>query len=122
MLAFTRTQLLSSAVVGAVALVVGASSASARSDEPLEYLGPVGPHQPILMSVGNKRIIAFYEPGDRHCNVYVVANDRSDDSGASAEQVRVSLTPHQIVHVDTTQNKSLSLQCGENAATLGVVR
>ena len=120
MLAFSRIRLLSSAMAGALALVVGASSA--RSGERLEYLGPVGPHQPILMSVGNKHIIAFYEPGDHSCNVYVVSNDRSDDSGASAEQIRVSLTPRQIVHIDTTQNESLNLQCGDNAGTLAAVR
>ena len=34
----------------------------ARADELVQYLGPVGAHEPILTTFGNKRVIAFYEP------------------------------------------------------------
>ena len=116
MLSFTRIQLLSFAAVGAL-VVLTAASASARSDERPVRLGPVGPNEPIITTVGNKNIIAFYVPGDGHCNIRVVMNDRTDASGDSAMQVRVNLNPRQSIHVDAADNDTLSLKCGENAAT-----
>jgi hypothetical protein len=50
-----------------------------------------------------------------------VLNDRTDTSGASAAQVRISLNPRQIAHIDTPQSESLNLQCGDNVASLAVV-
>ena len=38
-----------------------------------------------------------------------------------AVRIRVSLEPGQIVHIDTTDNKSLNLQCGSDAENLSVV-
>jgi hypothetical protein len=121
MLAFTRIQLLSFAAAGVFAVLTVATAAT-RSDYPWVRLGPVGPSDPILTTVGNKHIIAFYEPGDGYCNIYVVANDRNDVSGASAEQVRVGLAPGQMAHIDTAQNESLNLQCGDDAESLAVAK
>jgi len=120
MLAFNRIQLLSFAAAGALALVA-ASALPARSDERPVRLGPVGPEEPILTTVGNKNVIAFYVPDNDYCDIYVVLNDRTDTSGASAAQVRISLNPRQIAHIDTPQNESLNLQCGDNVASLAVV-
>ena len=36
-----------------------AVSTPARADELVQHLGPVGPHEPILATFGNKRVIAF---------------------------------------------------------------
>jgi hypothetical protein len=47
--------------------------------------------------------------------------DRSDDSGDSAARVRVSLNPHQMVHIDSAESKSINLQCGDYAETLALV-
>ena len=47
-------------VAGAfVALTAVKFSIPARAGELLENLGPVGPHEPILTTFGNKRVIAF---------------------------------------------------------------
>ena len=40
---------------------------SARAEELPQNLGPVGAHEPILTTVGNKRVLAFFEPGNGHC-------------------------------------------------------
>ena len=49
--------------------------------------------------------------------------DKTDaDTGmTTAARFRVSLNPHQIVHIDSTDNKSINLQCGDRAETLGLI-
>ena len=79
------------AALSALALTVSGSPGYA--DDFAENLGPVGPNEPILTTVGSKRIIAFYVPGNGHCGINVVVWDRSDASGNSAARVRVSLNP-----------------------------
>src|SRR5262245_28997995 len=95
----------------------------ARADELVQHLGPVGAHEPILTAFGNKRVIAFYEPDDGRCAVNAVVYDKTDaDTGmTTAARVRVSLNPRQIVHIDSTDNKSINLQCGDRAEMLGLV-
>ena len=95
----------------------------ARADELVQHLGPVGPHEPILTTFGNKRVIAFYEPDNGHCAVNAVVYDKTDaDTGmTTAARVRVSLNPRQIVHIDSTDNKSINLQCSDRAEMLALV-
>jgi hypothetical protein len=107
------------AAVGALALT--AASSPGYADEFAQHLGPVGPNEPILTTVGSKRVIAFYVPGNGHCGINVVVWDRRDESGDSAARVRVSLNPRQTVHIDSSENKSINLQCGEYAETLTLV-
>jgi len=118
MLPLTRIQFLSFAAAGA--LVALTASTPVRADELAQSLGPVGPYEAILTTVGNKRVLAFYEPDNGHCAVNVVVWDKTDaDTGrTSAARVRVSLNPRQIVHIDSTDNKSINLQCGDDAYTL----
>ena len=107
------------AAVGALALTVASSPGYA--DELAQNLGPVGPNEPILTTVGSKRVIAFYVPGNGHCGINVVVWDLADINGDSAARVRVSLNPRQMVHIDSAENKSINLQCGESAETLALV-
>ena len=115
----SRIQLLKFAA--AVVVVLCTLGTPARGDELAQNLGPVGPHEPILTSVGSKRVIAFYEPGGGHCSINVVVWDRADESGDSAARVRVSLNPRQTVHIDSAESKSINLQCGDYAETLALV-
>jgi hypothetical protein len=115
----TRSRFLGFAAAGALALSV--ASIPARADELAQNLGPVGPNEPILTTVGSKRVIAFYVPGGGHCSINVVVWDRTDASGDSAARVRVSLNPRQMVHIDSADNKSINLQCGDFAETLALV-
>ena len=115
----TRSRFMGIAAAGALALSL--ASLPAHSDELAQNLGPVGPNEPILTTVGSKRVIAFYVPGNGHCGINVVVWDRSDATGDSAARVRVSLSPRQMVHIDSAENKSINLQCGESAETLALV-
>jgi hypothetical protein len=122
MYTLTRGWFLGFAAVGAF-VALTAASLPARAEEPAQNLGPVGPHDPILTTFGNKRVIAFYEPDNGHCGLNAVVYDKTDaDTGmTSAARVRVSLNPRQMVHIDSTDNKSINLQCGDYADTLALV-
>ena len=116
---YTLTHFLSFAAAGALALTV--ASIPTRADELAQNLGPVGVHEPILTTVGGKRVIAFYEPGGGNCDLHVVVWNRDDESGGSAARVRVSLNARQMAHIDSADNESLDLQCGDYAETLKIV-
>jgi hypothetical protein len=116
----TRSRFFGFAAAGAF-VALTAAGLPARADELAQNLGPVGPHEPILTTVGNKRVIAFYVPGGGHCAINVVVWDNTDADGNSAARVRVSLNPRQMVHIDTAENKSINLQCGDYAETLALV-
>jgi hypothetical protein len=119
---FPLTRNLSLAVAGAL-IALTAVGPPARADELTQNQGPVGPHEPILTTVGNKRVIAFYEPDNGHCALNAVVYDKTDaDTGmTTAARFRVSLNPREVVHIDSTDNESLDLQCGHNAESLAIV-
>lgn len=105
---------------GVIAALCG-PSLSARADDLVQNLGPVGPHEPILTEVGDKRLIAFYEPESGKCGMHVIIWQTADVVGGSGTRVRVTLDPRQMVQIDTPDNKSVKLQCGSHAETLALV-
>lgn len=107
------------AVIGALAAFTSLS-VPAVADE-LTNLGPVGPHQPILASVGRERVIAFYLPGNNQCAVHAVIWDKSSGSEAVPARIRISLEPGQIMHIDSVEGDSLNLRCEGNADRLALV-
>ena len=66
-----------------------AVSTPSRADELIQHLGPVGPHEPILATIGNKRVIAFYEPDNGHCAVNAVVYDKTDADTGTTTSARV---------------------------------
>ena len=119
---FTLNKLSTLAAVCTL-VVLGGYGLSVRADELAQNLGPVGPHEPILTTFGNKRVIAFYEPDNGRCFVNAVVWDRTDvDTGmTTAARVRVMLSPREIVHIDSTDNKTISLECGDYGDALKLV-
>jgi hypothetical protein len=108
------------AAAGALVALTAAST-PARADELIQNLGPVGPHEPIITMVGNKRVIAFYVPGDGRCNVQAVTWNGDDTDANTAAGFKVSLTPGQTTSIDSAENKSLTLRCGDLAEALAAV-
>jgi hypothetical protein len=94
---------------------------SARAEELPQNLGPVGAHEPILTTVGNKRVLAFFEPGNGHCALQAVIWNTADVNADTTARIRSDLNPRQMVSIDTPDNKSLKLQCGDNADRLAIV-
>src|SRR5262245_32001923 len=125
MFPLSRIQFSNLAAMGSL-LVLSILGTPARADELVQNLGPVGPNEAILTEVGSERVIAFYEPGNGRCAVHVVVYDKTDayTGMTTAARVRVSLNPHEIIHIDSTDNgslKSLNLQCGKNAEKLAII-
>jgi hypothetical protein len=119
---FTINKRSTLAAVGML-VVLGGYGLPAHADELAQNLGPVGPQEPILTSFGTKRVIAFYEPENGSCFVSAVVWDKTDvDTGAvTAARVRVTLNPREIVHLDSPDNKTIALQCGDYADTMNLV-
>ncbi len=120
----SRIQLLKFAAAGVV--VVCTLGTPALADELVQNLGPVGPHEAILTEVGSERVIAFYEPDNGRCAVHAVVFDKTDayTGMTTAARVRVSLSPREMVRIDSADNesvKSLNLQCGKNAEKLTII-
>ena len=108
------------AAAGAL-LAYTVSGTPARADEMAQNLGPVGPHEPMITTIGSKRVIAFYVPGNGGCNVQAVIWNSEETDGNTAAGIRVSLNPGQTASIDSTESKSLTLKCGEEAETLAMV-
>ena len=111
----TRTALIAT---GFIALSSFASPVNA--EDPVEHLGPVGPHEPILTNVGSKRVIAFYIPRENACALQAIVWTEDEDTTSPA-RVRICLDPGAIVHIDSPENESLNLQCSDDAQKLAVV-
>ena len=115
-------QFLKLAVAGAIIALTTASTPT-RADEMVQRYGPVGPNDTILATFGNKRAIAFYEVDNGRCAVNAVVFEQTDaETGmTTAVRVRLNLSPRQVVHIDSSDNQTLHLQCGDDAKTLAVV-
>jgi hypothetical protein len=115
-------QFLKLAAAGAI-IALSAAGTPTRADEMVQRYGPVGPNDTILATFGDKRVIAFYEVDNGRCAVNAVVFEKTDaETGmTTAARVRVSLSPRQIVNIDSSDNQTLNLQCGDYAQTLAVV-
>lgn len=105
----------------ALALTVAAAPALG-AEAPTQHLGPVGPAEPILVTVGTQRLIAYYTPERGGCAVSAVTwADQDPNAPYGSARVRVTLKPGQMLALDGSQAQSLSLVCGADAATLAAV-
>jgi hypothetical protein len=77
--------------------------------------------EPILTTVGNKRVLAFFEPESGNCAFQAVIWNTADDNADTASRVRTNLNAGQLVIIDTPDNKTLKLQCGDNAERLAII-
>jgi hypothetical protein len=111
------------AVNALVALALSAVAAPALGAEwPAQHLGPVGPGEPILVTAGTQRVIAYFTPERGGCAVNAITWKDADPSEPYAStRVRVSLKPGQTLALDDPQRLSMSLLCGADASTLAVV-
>ena len=119
MFALSPNQLSKLAAVGSL-VVLSVFGLPVHADELAQNLGPVGPHEPILTTIGSKRVIAFYSAEGGQCTLDAVVWNTTDAEAESAARFRVRLAPRQTIHVDSPDNKSLSLQCGDKAETLEI--
>jgi hypothetical protein len=118
-----RTWSTLSRITGFAALLAGAAFAEpARAEGPLSNFGPVGPREPVLVTVGHQRVIAFYEPERGACAVNAIMwKDEGADAPFASSRVRFSLRPGEMFRVDAAGTRSMNLLCGADADSLAVV-
>ena len=86
----------------------------------VQNLGPVSAYEPILKTVGNKHVIAFFVPGNGKCNVQTVIWN-ADDVEARSAGIKISLNPGQTASIDSSATESFNLRCGDDAETLAAM-
>jgi hypothetical protein len=104
----------------AAVIALAAIGTPASANEMVQHLGPVPAHQPILKTVGNKNVLAFFEPGNGQCNVQAVIWN-VDEVETNPARVRISLNPGQTASIDSSATESFRLQCGDHAETLAAI-
>jgi hypothetical protein len=117
MLSLSR-RVLEFAAAGSLIILAATTTTPASADEMVQSLGPVGPQQPIIATVGDKRVIAFFAPGNGRCNVQAVVWKADDLDAKSASGVKFSLRPDQSASIDASGSDTLGLKCGPDANTL----
>jgi len=109
-------------IAAATALSALAFTPLASAEETRTNLGPVGPYEPILATIGDKRLIAYYAPDGDTCEVSAVVFDAAPSSGDhTSARVRVSLHPGELLHLDNVWQQSAVLTCAPNAGMLTVL-
>lgn len=118
---FSLVQFLKFTVTGALG-ALSTFSTSASATEMVQNLGPVRAHEGLLASVGNMRVIAFFEPSSGRCAVNAVLWDTlGADPGESAKRVQVRIGPGETIDIETARQESLKLQCGRDAENLAII-
>lgn len=121
MVRFFRSNLSALAAASAL-LALSAVGAPAMSDDNSVNLGPVGPREPILVKIGDKRMVAYYEPNGGNCFVSAVVFDASPSGGGFAStRIRVALHPGELFRLDGVEDRHVVLLCGFNAERLTVL-
>jgi hypothetical protein len=118
MFSLSRNTLEVASAAAVVALT--ALSTPVSANEMVQNLGPVPAHEPILKTVGNKHVIAFFVPGNGKCNVQTVIWNANDVEAKSAG-IQISLNPGQTASIDSSATESFTLRCGDNAETLAAI-
>ena len=118
---FSRTAFVVSAFAAAVAASLW-SSGHAVSGEPVEGDALFRPIQSISYTFGSKTASGFFMQRNSVCLVTLMIAEKTDPDlpSPTATRVRVMLDPGQVAGLDSEEGRSLSLTCGEDAATLVV--
>ena len=117
---FSLTHKTCTALVASGLIALSSFASPAYADDLVEHLGPVEAHEPILTTVGSKRVLAFYTPGENACALHAIVWTKEEDKTSPA-RVRVTMDPGAIVHIDSPENDSLNLKCLDGAKKLAVV-
>ena len=105
---------------GAIALCLLTGGTRVQAEDLPRSLGPIEPNKPLITTVGNKKIIAFFVSDSHSCAVQTVVWEKGDESASSATGVRLVLKAEDTMNVAGSWG-SLILKCGKDAATMDVV-
>ena len=118
---FSRTTFVVSAFAAALATNL-CLSGQAVSGEPVEGDALYRPIQSISYTFGSKIASGYFVQQNSVCRVTLMIAEKIDPGlpSPTAARVRVMLDPGQVVGFDSNEGRSISLTCGEDAATLVV--
>src|SRR5262245_39707881 len=103
---FSLTRNFLKVVLAGAVVALTAVSTPASAAEMVQNLGPVPAHQPILKTIGNKHVIAFFVSGNGKCNVQTVIW-KADDLEVNSAGVQLSLNPGQSIDSSATESFNL---------------
>jgi len=111
------------AAMGALAacLSVGASFALADELSPAAGSDSYRPIQSLTYDFGSKSTSGYFVPENGVCRVVLMVSEKADPDAAtlpSPTRLRLTLTPGQAASLDSEQGRTVSVACGEGAATL----
>jgi hypothetical protein len=116
-----RLPIATANLLAALALVAISATIVSAADNRAN-LGPVGPHEPILATIGGKRLIAYYEQSGEGCAVSAVVFDTAATGGGhESTRVRVILRPGELFQLEAVENEQVVLTCGPKARILTVL-
>jgi hypothetical protein len=120
MLTLSRRQLLHAAAAGLFAATAVAAIPAAAAGGAASKMRAAGPYEPILASVGERRVVASFAPEFGRCKVNASVWDSVGAQADSSVRILVRLNPGQAIHIDSLEAKteSLHLRCGDDAKTL----
>ena len=120
---FSKTTLVVSAV-SAIAASFWSSGSAVSGESWLQEEGDAlyRPIQSISYEFGSKAMSGYFVQRNSVCVVTLMIAEKTDPdlSSPTAMRVRVMLDPGQVAGLDSEEGRSLSLTCGEDAATLVV--
>ena len=114
---FSKPTLVASAFAAGLCL-----SGQAVSGEPVEGDALYRPIQSISYTFGSKIASGYFVQQNSVCRVTLMIAEKIDPDlpSPTAARVRVMLDPGQVIGFDSDEGRSISLTCGEDAATLVV--
>jgi hypothetical protein len=111
---FIRKLAQASAFVGAVAIGLWASAASAQSQS-VKSGAKYAPIQSISYDFGSKSMSGYFVEQTAKCVVMLMVYEKPDPDAASsnsATRVRLVLNPGQTAGLDSEEGRSLNFTCG----------
>jgi hypothetical protein len=121
---FSKTILVVSAFAVAFAASFWSSGSAVSSESRLQEEGDAlyRPIQSISYEFGSKAMSGYFVQRNSVCLVSLMIADNTDPDlpSPTPTRVRVMLDPGQVAGLDSEEGRSLSLTCGEDAATLVV--
>jgi hypothetical protein len=106
--------------VASILLALTAAGSTAHAGQSAHNLRPIGPHEPILASIGEKRLVASFAVSFDRCALELSVWASVEAAADSSVRATVDLDPGEIFYIENPKNRTefLGLQCGDSAKTL----
>jgi hypothetical protein len=111
---------VSASIAGAIAFCLLTGGIRAQAEDRPRSLGTIEPNKPLITTVQNKKVIAFFVSDNHRCAIQTIVWDKDDENANSATGVRLVLDEEDSMNVAGSWG-SLILKCGKDAVTMDVI-